>query len=75
MLANCTLLYHKGFDVVVAEQALIVTKNQGVQPAMEWYDIYRSTVFVYQLVICEFEQIETNLSSDGMLFVGLNVDI
>ena len=39
MLANCTLLYYKGFDVVVAEQALIVTKNQGVQPAMEWYDI------------------------------------
>ena len=33
------ILILKGFDVAVAEKALIITKNEGVQPAIDWYGI------------------------------------
>ena len=38
-------IFTTGYDVKVAEKALIATSNKGVQPAMDWY-VFCDTVFI-----------------------------
>ena len=38
-------IFTTGYDVKVAEKALIATSNKGVQPAMDWY-VFCNTVFI-----------------------------
>ncbi|CAB4038222.1 UBX domain-containing 1, partial [Paramuricea clavata] len=58
--ADMTLLsYMKemGFDVAVAEKALLITKNQGVQPAIDW--INSNPDKVTEIQMAQFHQPST----------------
>lgn len=52
MLTVYCVIFFKGFDVAVAEKALVITKNQGVQPAMDWYKLFCFSLLFNQDQCC-----------------------